>query len=160
MNEVVSLGDRYNFNRSTIEMLVDGFGTEDWARPASDDGGNTAHWIVGHVAVARRSVVRRLGDEIPADEWEQSFEMNVTPAGTAGYPAPEILLEDIRESGKRLTRILAEMTPEQAAEEWGSAFPDGGTTLADGVQFMHFHESYHIGQLGLLRRISGKKRLF
>jgi hypothetical protein len=160
MSEVVSLGDRYNFNRSTIEMLVDGFGPADWARRPSDDGGNTAHWIVGHVAVARRSVLRRLGEEIPPDDWEQAFEMKVTPAGTAGYPTPEVLLEDIRASGKLLTSILAEMTPEKAAEEWGSPFPDGGTTLADGAQFMHFHESYHIGQLGLLRRISGKKGLF
>ena len=36
----------------------------------------------------------------------------------------------------------------------------GGTTVADGVQFMHFHESYHIGQLGMLRRICGKAGLF
>jgi hypothetical protein len=160
VSDVVSLGDRYNFNRSTIEMLVDGFGPEDWSRPASDDGGNTAHWIVGHMAVARRSVLRHLGDAVPEDDWEQAFEMKVTPEGTKGYPAPEVLLEDIRESGKKLTSILAEMTPEKAAEEWGSPFPDGGTTLADGAQFMHFHESYHIGQLGLLRRISGKKGLF
>lgn len=160
MNASTNLGDRYNFNRSTIERLVEGFGPEDWDRPASESGGNTAHWIVGHLAVARRSVLRRLGRDVQQADWEEVFGMKAKPTGTSGYPAPEVLLADIHASGEQLTAALAELTPEQAAEEWGSPFPDGGTTLADGVQFMHFHESYHLGQLGLLRRISGKQGLF
>ena len=160
MSDYEELGNRYHFNRSTIHMLVEGFEAADWARPASEAGGNTAHWIVGHLAVARRSVLRRLGEEIPEDAWEKAFEIQSSPDGTDDYPAPDVLLEDLRESGKKLSAVLAEMSPEKAAEEWGKPFPDGGTTLADGAQFMHFHESYHLGQLGLLRRITGKKGLF
>ena len=37
--------------------------------------------------------------------------------------------------------------------------PAPATTVAGLVRFMCFHESYHIGQLGLLRRLNGKSGL-
>ena len=37
--------------------------------------------------------------------------------------------------------------------------PDGADTVAGLVRFMCFHESYHLGQLGLLRSLYGKPGL-
>jgi hypothetical protein len=43
----------------------------------------------------------------------------------------------------------------QAAAAFRS-FPDGSSTLQGGAHFLHFHETYHIGQTALLRRLAGK----
>ena len=34
--------------------------------------------------------------------------------------------------------------------------PDGSATVAGALGFLAWHESYHLGQLGLLRRLAGK----
>ena len=149
------LAKRYFFNSGVIAQLVDGFSAGDWARPPAGEGGNTAHWILGHLAAARRSLVRKLGEDLPEESWESVFDLGSKPESTDGYPAPPALLEDLNESGKLLTTRLEGMSQEDGAQEWGTSFPDGGTTLADGAHFLHFHESYHVGQLGLLRRMCG-----
>jgi uncharacterized damage-inducible protein DinB len=33
--------------------------------------------------------------------------------------------------------------------------PDGSDTVAGVLHFLYFHETYHLGQLGLLRRMNG-----
>ena len=149
------LARSYAFNVRAARMTTDGFTHDDWAHLPSDAGGNTAHWILGHLVSARLSLARRLGAEAPELEWEPFFERNATPSSNEDYPAPEELLAELESTGARITRQLEELSDEQAAAEWGP-FPDGGRTLLDGAQFLFFHESYHLGQLGLIRRAVGK----
>ena len=153
---LAALGNRYFFNRQTMAALADGLEDEDWARQPGDAGGNTAHWILGHLATSRRYLLRKLGEDLPEAEWEGHFGMNADPQSTDGYPSPADLLEDVKQSGKGITARLSEMSAGQADEDWGSAFPDGGKTIADGAHFLFFHEAYHVGQLGLIRRICGR----
>ena len=51
------------------------------------------------------------------------------------------------------------MEEEQLSRPLEKPMPDGANTVAGLVRFMCFHESYHIGQLGLLRRLLGKPGL-
>ena len=154
--ELAPLGIRYSFVRGTIRVGVEGFTSEDWARRPGATGGNTAHWIVGHIAATRRHLVRKLGARLPEEPWEAAFGRRAEPDGTEAYPEPDSLLKDIDERGKEITRLVAEISEEGAQERWGDGFPDGGKTVADGVHFFLFHETYHAGQLGLIRRLFGK----
>lgn len=157
MTEATSeLARLFAFNGRTLVMLADGMEAADWACRPGESGGNTAHWVLGHLCVSRRYLARKLGAEIPEQGWEDLFGMNAEVGDTAGYPAPDALMEDIDDSGKTIARLLTELDPRAAAAEWGSQFPDGGKTIAEGARFLHFHEAYHLGQLGLLRRICGK----
>ena len=149
------LARQFAFNDRTLVMLAEGMEAADWACRPSESGGNTAHWILGHLSVSRRYLARKLGAEIPEDGWETRFGMNAEAGDTADYPAPDALLEDFDASGKTIARLLTELDAQAAAVEWGSKFPDGGKTIAEGARFLHFHEAYHLGQLGLLRRICG-----
>ena len=151
------LARSFQFNSGSIRMITEGFTAEDWVRPPSAEGGNNAHWILGHIAAARRSVARKLGGDLAEEPWEKSFDMNVEPGPPEGYPKTETLFADLQATGHTLARLLEGLSDPKANEEWGP-FPDGGKTVLEGVQFMFFHESYHMGQLGLLRRICGKPR--
>ena len=42
------------------------------------------------------------------------------------------------------------------AADFRRKFPDGSATIAGGTHFLYLHETYHLGQLGLIRRQSGK----
>jgi len=149
------LGQQFDFNNSLLNTVLGDFEAADWeAQPEA--GGNTAHWILGHVTVSRRYLARKLGAEIAKDEWEDTFGMSSKPGSTEGYPAPATLVEEFRARGKEIDGLLKELSADDATRDWGSKFPDGGTSVGDGVWFLYFHETYHLGQLGLLRRVLGK----
>ena len=153
---LAALADRFRFNENVLGMTSEDFEEGDWAASAGPKGGNTAHWILGHVASTRRYLLRKLGGSCAEDEWEQDFGAGAKPGENSGYPAPGELVQDILASGEKLGARMAAMSDEECRTEWGAAFPDGGTTLGDGAHFLYFHECYHLGQLGLLRRINGR----
>ena len=49
-----------------------------------------------------------------------------------------------------LGRKLTELIPKNADADWGAKFPDGSRSLGEGLHFDYFHETYHVGQMGLL----------
>jgi hypothetical protein len=150
---LAALGDRFYFQRRMLAALVEGFGPEDWSRSA---GGNDARWILGHIAASRRLLLRRLGEDLEEAEWEALYRRGVRPARGGSDPEPSLLLEDVHRSGKLLTTCLARLDEAALSDSFGARLPDGGTTRGDGAQFFQFHEAYHLGQIGLLRRLCGK----
>jgi hypothetical protein len=63
------------------------------------------------------------------------------------------MLADLELTQERLRRGLENLPPEELDlhHEEGAKRPRGAQ-----LHFMHFHEAYHAGQLGLLRRIVGR----
>jgi uncharacterized damage-inducible protein DinB len=149
-----ALGGRYRFNERLLGFTADGLTPEDWsARPGGR--GNPAVWILGHVACARRMILRKVGETVEEAPWEPLFAQGSTPAAD-GYPDPAELTADFDASGSRLEARLAALTDEDAAAEIPNAMPDGSRTVDGFVHFMYFHECYHLGQMGLLRSQRGK----
>ena len=152
---LADLARRFRFNERFLGTLTKDLGPDDWtARPPA--GGNSAHWIVGHVAHFRRVALRTLGVDVPEAEWERSFAMGAKPSGSETMPRPEELVKAIRESGAALESRLLSISPEEADAPAPRARPDGSTTRAGVAGFLHVHETYHLGQLGYLRRTRGK----
>jgi len=152
---LAELADRFRFNNRFLGVLTDGFGPLDWMH-WPDGGGNPALWILGHLAAMRREIRRQLGEQLAAAEWEGLFAMGSEPDGASEGPGPDALIEEFKASGDALALRLEEATPEDADRALAQTFPDGSSTLAGGMQFLYFHAVYHLGQLGLIRRMRGK----
>jgi len=153
---LAALGARFAFNDRLFSMVTEGFGASDW-RHRPEGGGNSAVWVAGHVAAYRRTLLRKLGDEIPDEPWEKDFATGVPCKDASAYPPAERLAKDFLASGPRLAERLCAMAAAEADAPWGHAFPDGSTTVAGGAGFLQLHETYHLGQLGYIRRTRGKK---
>lgn len=157
MTPFADLARRYRFNERLLAVESEGFTPEDWACAPGPRGGNCAHWILGHVAQARRMIARRLGAALPEEPWERRFGMNSRPDGSPLAPGPDFLVPDFAASGVLLEERLGALSEEAGRARWGARrFPDGSESLGDVLVFLHFHETYHLGQIGLLRRILGK----
>ena len=152
---LAALANRFHFNESLLSMVVDKFDAEDWAA-APEGGGNNPVWILGHITASRRFLLRKLGADVPDQAWEQLFGMGTQLAGPGAYPSPSTLNDHFREAGKQLTTMLGELTDSQADAPMGTTFPDGSKSLGGGAHFLYFHEVYHLGQIGILRRMRGK----
>jgi hypothetical protein len=116
-------------------------------------GGNCANWVLGHIVQNRGAILELLGEQ---PVWNASdgdpYKRGSAPiaGGATAKPFPEIL-EALDRSQERLLAGLSRMRD----SDLGSADTKG--SAAAKLAGLQFHEAYHAGQLGLLRRIAGKK---
>ena len=155
-----SLGDipaRLKHHRLFLRKLVIGFSDEDWLRSPAE-GLSNALWVLGHLAWGRMTLLRRLGEELPEESWEDQFSIGSRVEGSPGISASE-LLDKFTLLGRLLVDRIESMGQENLDSPLEKPMPDGTDTVAGLVRFMCFHEAYHLGQLGLLRRLNGKPGL-
>lgn len=122
-------------------------------------GGNNASWIMGHIIDARDLVLKLLGDQpILTAEEATAFKPFIEGVDRTKLLPFERLWEAWEESQKRIAAGLEKQTVESLSEIVPAVFEGGKPDLLwKKILFFHFHESYHVGQLGLLRRLMGKK---
>lgn len=149
-----SLADRFAFNDKFLDMLTDSFDDRDWLMRGGP--GNHAQWLLGHLATTRRWALREFGQPAEEQPWEQHFGMGHSPTPLSDDIAPAQLREAFVKNGASLRAYLAGLPAERATAPF-KPFPDGSNTVGGAAHFLHFHETYHLGQIGLLRRMSGKK---
>ncbi|HYM20030.1 MAG TPA: hypothetical protein VEW28_03390 [Candidatus Kapabacteria bacterium] len=107
-------------------------------------GGNKINWIAGHILVSRDSFRKALGIEKKVPE-------RITEIYKRGS-------NDITaESAANLAEIIeiCNASQNEIVEAVKSAKLEPDTERFDTLLFLCFHESYHVGQLGLARRALG-----
>ncbi len=149
-----ALGKRMRFNEQLLKMATAGFEDAHWgARP--EHGANSAHWILGHITYARLGMLRISGVRSEAEAWEDDFHKGVKPDNGNAYPSPAALIERFQAAGEALAARFGEMTEEDAEKPSPREFPDGSKSVDGAMHFMYFHETYHLGQVGYVRRLEG-----
>ena len=81
---------RLKHNRLYLKLLVRGFNEEDWLRSPAE-GLSNALWVLGHLAWGRMTLLRRLGEELPEESWEDQFSIGSRVEGSPGISAGELL---------------------------------------------------------------------
>ncbi len=74
-------------------------------------------------------------------------------------PPPEGVLRAFDVVTQKLDSRLAELADEDLDAPSPEAFPFGGGTVFGGMTFLAWHEAYHVGQMGLVRRYLGLESL-
>lgn len=111
-----------------------------------ESGGNSINWIVGHLLVNRDDIREKLGLE----RIYTGAEYGVYKRGSKELdPAQAVdfkkLFTGFNEAQKELEEKLSETDYSSKPDELKK------------MTFLAFHEAYHIGQTGILRRIAGKE---
>jgi uncharacterized damage-inducible protein DinB len=143
----------YRFTHLTLERNLEGL-TDGEALVPPGPGGNCVNWLVGHILLYRDVIHTLLG---LAPAWESSLPSSEPYRRGSHSPLPEgvptlAVLGAAREPSQaqvleRLERVGAERLAERASETM---------TVAERLGFLGFHEAYHVGQVGLSRRLLGK----
>jgi len=119
-------------------------------RPAS--GVASAAWILGHLVMTRRSMLKLLG-QAPAEDpvWTAHYARG--GAGASAHLSWAEMLEVFGAIGQDLKAAL------ESQEDWDrpTLNPALGTEqpLEQVLAFLFRHESYHLGQLGIIRKLHG-----
>jgi len=137
---------------------VDGVTHEESLRSPTP-GGNCLNWVVGHLVLARNGWLSTvLGAEPVLDAATmQQYRRGSDPLvdGTLAMPL-ERMVEAFDAAQPRLLAAMAALTPERMAQKAPfSPGNDPAETIGSLVTKLCFHEGYHVGQTGFLRRLLG-----
>ena len=137
--------------------LVGDFTAADWQ--VKDATGHDSRWLVGHLASTRRGAMKLVGLPLEPAPWQAPFQRGTSPADLPADLDVAALLAAFHETQALLASSWDGLTPEALAAPYGRVLPNGADTVGGALQFLAWHEAYHLGQLGLMRRLAGKPGL-
>ena len=144
----------YQLNSFAMAKNMEGVSNE--LSLARTKDGSTINWIAGHILATRRVAFKFTDMEAPwTAEAAEAYNRGSTPEETPAAPVTKIM-ELLAETTESLTAWLAT----QSEEDLAKPNPDGpheffGDSIGDMLSALAWHEGYHVGQVGLLRRAAG-----
>jgi uncharacterized damage-inducible protein DinB len=148
------IADSFRFSHFIMNPVTGDITEEDAVRRARGGDGASIAWIVGHLCHFRYETMKRLGVEKPNSFAATFGEGGATDA--SGYPPLEELRADWSRIHAELEQVMESVTDEQlTARLSGSGTPHGEERVVDAIVFFMWHESYHTGQLGTIRKELG-----
>ena len=127
---------------------------DETAQRRIDDRTNSAAFLGAHLVDSRFFFARTLGGEV-----ESPFAAALDSARTIDEVVALPLVADVRREWQRSMELLQErlaaLTDSELAARAPVEFPVPDPSVLGMIAFMVQHDSYHIGQLALLRKYYG-----
>ena len=122
-------------------------------------GLNGMNWILGHLVHVNAAILELL--QYPGDPSSAELARYVPGSPPLGEGPDAWDFSLLREALPRQTTLLDQALASAPPELLASAPPQGfAGELRHFLHFITFHQGYHVGQLGLLRRALGYGRAF
>ena len=149
---VDALQKLFGINHRAVELNVKGLSHEE-SLIQPPGGGNCLNWVAGHVVANRNFVLGLLGEQpIWTSEEAEPYKRGSAPIQDGARARKfEKILADFSIAQERIRAGLGRLKDEDLGTK------KGDESLGDTLHFLQFHEAYHIGQMGLLRRMAGKE---
>ena len=152
---------------SRAQKMIQSFQTTTWLINQQAEGlsheqmllqlpfrGNCFNWILGHIVTNRDKVLVLLGGEPQFTPEEVArYERGSDPvAGVETAVHSQRLLAAVQSSQSSIEAALNSIDPEALAAIYDA---ENNLTVADRIDGLHWHETYHTGQLEILRQLAG-----
>lgn len=120
-------------------------------------GGNCMNWILGHLLESQISMLKALGGNSPIDQDSLArYQRNSEPITKDGEGV--LKLEEVLDGLDKVHAAITNRLTEMSEADFEVEIQQGERKVIRGwrVFFLHFHYTYHIGQLEQLRQLAGK----
>ncbi len=141
-----------------FQVNTEGVSHEESLRQPAESG-NCMNWIAGHLVTAYNSILESLGQEpVWTEARTETYQRYSDPLTDPGRAADfGEIRADFKTAHERVMTGLQGLKPERMSEP--APFSPGNNpdeTLGSLLYLIAFHQAYHVGQLGLGRRLTGK----
>ena len=118
--------------------------------------GNCMNWVLGHILESQVSMLTLLGGSSPVDPAQLEIYRRESQPITAEGPGV-LPIERLLEGLDAVSTAIRERLSQMAPPEFERPIQQGERTFTVGWRFLflHFHYTYHLGQLELLRQLAG-----
>jgi hypothetical protein len=150
---------QYGYTAYVFGATLNGLTDED-ALVQPSPGGNCLNWVTGHIVQSRGGTLALLGQKLPfAEDKYARYERGSKPVTDSSGTIPlSVMVADFAATAEGLAAGLGGLTTEMLAAK--APFSPGDNpdeTVGSLLAGLAFHEGYHTGQLGILRRLAGKE---
>ncbi len=139
----------YGLTHMVTMRNLEGISDEE-AGLAPEKGGSCINFVLGHMVVTREDILKLM--EIPtlcSEDMVKQYSRGSTDTGNRSVKL-EILIKLYSTSQELIVKWIDELNGEELQKE------QGDSTLMQELFEYYFHETYHAGQIGILRRLAGK----
>jgi len=155
-SELVNL---YEFSFGALNRNLDGITNEE-SLFLPEPAGNCINWVLGHIVAARNTVLTLVGaPPIANSEAASRYRRGSAPLKSRDeVPDLGTLRGWLSDSQHQLIPALAVISEEALSRPVPEALrrPPLTGSVGEALARLAYHESYHNGQIGLLRRLAGK----
>jgi uncharacterized damage-inducible protein DinB len=132
--------------------------TDDQAKQRLSQHNNPLNWLVTHTVWARYNMAALLGKP-GTNPYAGLFEGFRPFDESMKFDSLEKLKEEWRKASALLNEALAAVTDEHLAADAPFKNPTGDSSIGGTIAFLAQHESYDIGQMGLLKKFLTKEAM-
>ena len=142
----------FKFNNGLIKRSLEGLSDDEvWTELSGS--GNPIGWVLGHLTETRAGILRELG--VPFDPgWGGVFKRGSMRQNRSLYPSRQDIETQWQATHHAMRDGFALLTAERLVQPATREVP-GVRTYADQLGFYAAHESYHVGQIGFIRKQLG-----
>jgi uncharacterized damage-inducible protein DinB len=124
-----------------------------------EQGGSCLNWVVGHMVRTRNLALASMGGKAPYPM--QDFDAYDDRGGLEFNRETALPIDELRRRYKAMQEPLIRAIGSMSAELLAGKPPqnmtgDPNETVGSNLATFVFHETYHVGQTGVLRRVAGK----
>jgi uncharacterized damage-inducible protein DinB len=141
------------FNNATAGI------TESESNSRNSDHVNHIKWIAGHLLNTRLSSLSKVAGLQPDDSYVAQFGRGNSLDPNAKYPPIEEITSKWNQVSANISEGISKIPEEVLAAKSPSQAPIADDSIRGLVSFLISHEAYHIGQLGILRKLIGKEAM-
>ena len=146
----------FKINNSLVHKALEGL-SDDHAWEQLQGRGNPIAWMIGHITETRSQMLGLLGAPWDAG-WGGRFKRGAELFERSTYPMRGEIEARFTETHECMRAAFASLTADRLAAAAPVSFA-GARTLADLLAFFAFHEAYHLGQVGYIRKQLGHSSL-
>ena len=155
------LAQIYEFSYGAIQRNLDGLTHED-SMLSPEPAGNCINWVLGHM-VTGRGLVLMLAGALPTvltDDEAAAYKRGSAALGEGGNAVDLARLKTaLEETQQRLIPALQALSDATLSADVPEQFrrPPLQGSVGQALVRLGYHEGYHNGQIGILRRMAGKE---
>ncbi|HEX2642292.1 MAG TPA: DinB family protein [Thermoanaerobaculia bacterium] len=158
LSEVELIRHQTQMTHAVVKLNIAGLTQEEsLIQPTA---GNCANWVLGHILGTYCGGLELLGQEPPmTKETLKHYDRGAEPIRDAAEALDfQEMATVLDEAVRRFDAGLSSLTPEVLDRPMpNSPTKNPNETVRSLLSTISFHQAYHAGQLGLLRRIAGKE---
>ena len=140
-------------NSALLRKALDGVDSDTWVRRPNDHTNHLAY-ISCHALDARFYLMRMIGHE-RTNPWQTLFDAATHITTMKEYPPVYELVAEWDELHEATLAALDGLSAADLDATSAARFPTEDGSILGGITFLAFHEAYHVGQLGLVRKFFG-----
>lgn len=143
----------YQGNSLFLKGILAGLNDEDML--LSTGQSNTIGWILGHITLTRAQILQRLNVECDVEDSEKIFDRGAEKRKDTKMGVEETY-NKYASRGEKIATTLNSLSDDDLKRNLDIQLPGGKNDVETFLSFLAWHETFHLGQIDLIKAANGK----